>query len=116
VMYVVGQGLALEANLRGVAKGTVKASYATSMAKRVAATKANLARVAAVATIPEVEEMLAAAGGVALKLNNEAALLAAADRVGLATRGFAAAHDGSDLTALDAILADLPPPKGNAFE
>jgi len=116
VMYVVGQGLALEANLRGVAKGTAKARYATSMAKRVAAAKKNLARVAAAATIPEVEEMLAAAGGVALKLNNEAALLAAADSVGLATRGFAAAHDGSDLTALDAILAELPPPKGNVFE
>ena len=116
VLYVVGQGLALEANLRGTAKATEKARYATSMAKRVAAARESLARVAALAKIPEVDAMLAAAGGVALKLNNEPALVAAAERVGEATRRFAAAHDGSDLAALDAILAELPPPKGKVFE
>jgi hypothetical protein len=116
VMYVVGQGLALEANLRGVAKGTTKDRFATSMAKRVAAAKENLSRVAAAVKFPEVEAMLAAAGGVALKLNNEAALVAAADRVGQATRSFATSNDGSKLAALDAILAELPPPKGKVFE
>jgi len=115
VMYVVGQGLALEANLRGVAKGTTKADYAVSMAKRVAAAKENLAKVSSAVKTPEVAAMLAAANGVALKLNNEAALVAAADQVGRATRDFARAHDGNDLAALDAILAQLPPPKGKVF-
>jgi hypothetical protein len=116
VLYVLGQGLALEANLRGVARGTEKARYATSMAKRVAAAKESLADVLAAAKIPEVEAMLAAAGGVALKLDNQAALTAAAERVGEAARRFAASHDGKGLAALDPLVAATPPPKGKVFE
>jgi hypothetical protein len=116
VLYVLGQALALEANLRGVAKGTEKARYATSMAKRVAAAKESLAAILAAAKIPEVEAMLSAAGGVALKLDNQAALTAAADRVGDAARRFAGREDGAGLAALDALVQAAPPPKGKVFE
>jgi hypothetical protein len=116
VLYVLGQGLALEANLRGVAEATEKARYATAMARRVADTRKTLERIQQAMPITEVQEMLTAARSAALKLGNRAPLLAAADKVHEASRRFLAAHDGTDLGSLDPLLEELPAPKGEALE
>jgi hypothetical protein len=116
VLYVLGQALALEANLRGVAEATEKARYAAAMARRVADTRQTLERILQAMPIPEVQEMLSAARSAALKLDNRGPLLGAADRVAEATRRFLAAHDGADLAALDGLLEELPAPKGEVFQ
>lgn len=114
VMYVVGQGLALESNLRGVAKATEKDVYATAMARRVAQAQANLKKIEAGAHIAEVAEMLAATEKVELKLKNEAALTKAADQVAAAVKKFALGADGGKLGALDPLLPDTSQTKGKA--
>jgi hypothetical protein len=114
LLYVIGQGLALETNLRDLALATEKAPFAVSMAKRAAAAIGNLKKIDEAVKIPEVEEMLAAAQKVELKLNNQAALRAAADQVGAAVRKFAATHDGSKLAAIDPLIPDPSHYKGTA--
>jgi DNA-binding FrmR family transcriptional regulator len=112
VMYVVGQGLALEANLRGVSKATEKGNYATEMAKRVIAARENLKKINGLVRIPEVEEMIAVAEKAQLKLKNETELLKAADEVGKSVQKFAVASDGKKLAALDPLLPNRSQYKG----
>jgi DNA-binding FrmR family transcriptional regulator len=112
VMYVVGQGLALEANLRGVSKATEKGSYATEMAKRVVAARENLKKINGLVRIPEVEEMIAVAEKAQLKLKNESELVKAADEVGKSVQKFAVASDGKKLAALDSLLPNRSQYKG----
>ena len=112
VMYVVGQGLALEANLRGVSKATEKGSFATEMAKRVVAARENLKKINGLVRIPEVEEMIAVAEKAQLKLKNEAELVKAADQVAKTVQRFAVGSDGKKLAALDSLLPNRSQYKG----
>lgn len=104
MMYVAGRALDLEFGLRGVAKATAKDEYAVAMAKRAKAATQRLQQIADAVSIVEVDEMLAAAGQAKLKLNNEAALIEAADAVAAAARRFAEAHDGADFSAIDSLI------------
>lgn len=112
LMYVIGQGLALESNLRGVAKATEKAAYGTEMAKRVVAARDNLKKINGLMRIPEVEQMIAAAEKAQLKLNNEPELVKAADEVVKAVQRFAVNSDGKKLAALDPLLPSRSQYKG----
>jgi hypothetical protein len=112
IMYVVGQGLALEANLRGVSKATEKATFATEMAKRVVAARENLKKINGLVRIAEVEQMIATAEQAQLKLKNEAELIKAADEVVRAVQKFAANSDGKKLAALDPLLPNRNQYKG----
>ncbi len=108
VLYVLGQMAALETNLRDLSKATEKNTFAVQMAKRAAAARDNLKKITAAANVPEVDQMLAGAGGkVELKLNNQSALARAADEVGGTARRFAANADGGRLAAVDPLI---PPP------
>ena len=62
--------------------------------------------------MPDIDEILAIVGGAELKLNNEAALTAAADKVDAAVGKFAANYDGSALAALDQLLPSADAYKG----
>jgi Cytochrome c554 and c-prime len=116
VLYVVGQGLALETNLRDLALATEKAPFAVSMAKRAASAIDALKEIDEAAKIPEVQEMIEASPKAALKLNNQVALLAAADRVGAAVKKFAATNDGSKLGAVDPLIPNPSSYKGKVSE
>jgi hypothetical protein len=108
VLYVVGQMVALETNLRDLAKATEKNTYAVQMAKRAAAARDTLKKISDAVKVPEIDQTLAGnAGSVELKLNNQAALAKAADEAGAAARRFAATADGSRLAGVDPLL---PPP------
>jgi hypothetical protein len=108
VLYVLGQMVALETNLRDLAKATEKNTFAVQMAKRANAARESLKKINDAAKIPEVGQILSGPGGsVELKLNNQAALTKAADDVGATARRFSASADGSRLAAVDPLL---PPP------
>lgn len=104
MMYVVGQALDLEFALRGVAKATTKATYAKRMARRAKAAEKRIIKIAAAVSAPEIDVILAAAKEAKLKLNNEAQLSAAADKVAAAARKLAAGYDGSTFAGVDALL------------
>ena len=114
MMYVVGKALDLEYALRGVAKATQNKTYAKSMARRAKSAKEAMTAIAAAVKAPEVDAIVAAAGAAKLKLNNEAALSAAADKVASATQQLAANHDGSQFGGIDAMLPSADKYKGKA--
>ena len=112
MMYVVGRTLDLAFALRGVAKSTEKARYAVAMAKRAKEATGAVQKIADLVSVPEIDEILAIASEAELKLNNEAALTAAADKVDAAVGKFAANYDGSALAALDQLLPSADAYKG----
>ena len=112
VIYVLGRLLDLEHGLRGVAKATVKADYALAMAKRAQSAAKEVKAIADLAPVAEVKEVLDIAGSVQVKLNNEAELSAAADRVAGAARRFAQNNSGAELGAIDPLLPGVDKYKG----
>lgn len=112
MMYVVGQALDLEFALRGVAKATKKDTYAKRMAKRAKAAKKKIAAIAAAVKLPEIDAIVAAGGSAKLKLRNEAALTAAADKIAAAAKKIAANYDGSTLGGVDGLLPQAKDYKG----
>lgn len=116
VFFVVGTAVELEVSLRAVAVSTQKARYAVSMAKRAQAAKVRMTTIAGVLSVPEIDEIVAAASGAALKLNNEAELTAAADKIAAATRKLAANYDGSTWSAVDGMIPGEDKYKGSPVE
>jgi hypothetical protein len=107
MLYVVGRVVDLEYSLRGVAKGTEKAVFAVNMAKRVVAAKEKVKAIFAVLPKDELKDILAVADGVALKLNNEAAITEAANKISESAKKISSTYKGSDLAAVD---PQIPPP------
>lgn len=104
VMYIVGQALELENSLRNVGKATEKAKYAVTMAKRVKIAANKLTEINGKLNLPEIKQMLDAANGAQLKVNNEAELSAAAEKVAEANKKLAQAYDGTAFGAIDSFL------------
>jgi len=105
ILYVVGLAVELETALRAVGKATQKKTYAVSMAKRASAARKKLIKVAkALPEAPELLSIIKASKSAKLKLNNEAALNAAADKVGMATLSVVGKYDGSTFAAVDALI------------
>ena len=108
LFFVVGSAVELETVLAATGKATVKDTYAVSMAKRAKAAKERIAALAAaLPSVPELKTIAAVADGAGLRLNNEAELTAASQKVGEATKKLAASYDGKSWGAIDGML---PPP------
>ncbi len=119
LMFIVGRALHLEYSLRGVAKSTQKAKYAVTMAKRAAKIKKDLAAIQKIVNIPEIANMLSIAKSAKLKLNNETALLSAADKVGEEAKKLVKTYTGKEWKGLDKYIpkkfkgkAGVAPPPG----
>ncbi len=115
MLYVVGRVVDLEYSLRGLAKATAKAPYGVTMAKRVVAAKANLKKISEVLPKPEIQEIITIADGVALKLNNEAAITDAAEKISAAGKKIASTYKGADLAAVDSLIPPSSQYKGPVF-
>jgi hypothetical protein len=115
MLYVVARVVDLEYSLRGLAKATVKATYGVSMAKRVVAAKASLKKISDVLPKPEIQEIITIADGVALKLNNEAAIMDAAEKISAAGKKIASSFKGADLAAVDPLIPPSSQYKGPVF-
>jgi hypothetical protein len=104
LMYVIGNAVDLEYSLRGVAKATIKASYAVKMARRAQAAIHKLEKIQATRATPEVAAMIKAGDDARLRLNNEKELTAAADKVAKLAKKFQQRYNGSELAPLDALI------------
>lgn len=111
MMYIVGLAVELETALRAVGKATAKADYAVKMAKRAKRAQKRFDKVAAALSQAEIGAIAAAGKSAKLKLNNGAALNAAADKVAAATKKLAASQDGSAFGAIDGLI-----PKADKFK
>lgn len=115
MLYVVGRVVDLEYSLRGLAKATEKAAFGVAMAKRVAAAKENLKKIAEAVPKPEIQEVITIADGVALKLNNEAAIMDAAEKISAAGKKIGTSFKGADLAAVDPLIPPAGQYKGPVF-
>jgi hypothetical protein len=115
MLYVVGRIVDLEYSLRGLAKATAKATYGVSMAKRVVAAKDNLKKIAAAASKPEIQDIITIADTVALKLNNEAAITEAAEKISADGKKVASSYKGADFAAVDPLIPPSSQYKGPVF-
>lgn len=104
MMFLVGSAVELETSLRAVGKATTKAKYAVAMAKRAQAARKRMEAIAAAVSAPEIDEIVAAAKAAKLRLNNEAELTAAADKVADAAMRLSASYDGSTFAAVDSMI------------
>jgi hypothetical protein len=105
MMYVVGTAVELETSLRSVGKATERAAYAVAMARRAAAARTTMDGIAkALPSVPEAAEIAAAGNAPGLKLNNDAELSAAADKVAAATKRLSTKYDGSTFAGIDSML------------
>jgi Cytochrome c554 and c-prime len=115
MLYIIGKMLDLEYALRGVAKATEKKTYAVAMAKRVKRATAFLKKIDTTVDNDELTNILAVAQSVRIKLNNEAALLAAAEKVSMQASMFSEKYDGSEFSGVDALLPSRDKYKGSVF-
>lgn len=104
VLYVVGVMTDLEYSLRATAVATEKAAFGVASAQRAVRMKRRLIEIQAHLHDPRINIALDAVGTVELRLNNSAALLAAAEKIGRAAFVFAEQADGNALAAIDPFL------------
>jgi hypothetical protein len=115
LLYLVGLGVELETGLRAVARATVRKTYAFEMARRVDRARKQLAAAAKAApNVPEIAKVVELAHSAGLKLNNEAALTAAADGVSKLLATISETYDGSTMAGLDGLIPGQDKFKGTA--
>jgi len=116
MLFILGRVLDADYSLRAAAKATKDGPFATAMAQRVKTAIANLQKVQQATGSNELKEIIAAASSVETKINNGAALAAAAEKISGIARAFAAANDGSKFASVDALLPAPDKNKGKAFQ
>ncbi|MGI9412385.1 MAG: multiheme c-type cytochrome [Hyphomicrobiales bacterium] len=105
MMYIVGVAVELETALRAVGKATKKKTYAVKMAKRAAAARKRMAAVAkALPKVKQLRNIVKAGKSAKLKLKNDAALSAAADKVAKEILSLTAKYNGSKFAAIDKMI------------
>jgi hypothetical protein len=114
MLFIVGRLAELEASLIGVSKATTKDAYALKMATRAdAARKAVGALANLLPNAPELKAITDVGQGAALKLNNEAELVAAAGKVSELAQKFSGGYDGSGFAAIDQYIPGPDKYKGS---
>lgn len=105
VLYIAGLAVELETALRAVGVATKNKEYAFRMARRADTARKKIKVLAA--SIPEASEITAIAQlgfSAGLKLNNEAALSAAADGIAVKALALIEKYDGSTFSAVDPMI------------
>ncbi len=109
MMYIIGMVVEYETAIRAVGKATKKAEYAIKMAKRAARARKQLGLIAkALPKVPELKNILKIAKSAKLKLNSEAKLTKAADRIAVEATSLSVKYDGSKFAKVDSLI---PGPK-----
>lgn len=113
MMYVVGLAVELETALRAVGVATKRRAYAVKMALRADAARKKMAVIAkAVPGAPELSTIVKLSRTAGLKLNNNAALTAAAGKIAKQTLGLIAKYNGSTFGGIDSMLPAADKYKG----
>ncbi len=105
ILYVVGKAVDLEYSIRGMAASKETGGYVRAMNRRVRSVVNSLMAIQKRIAIKEVQDMLSLLGDVNIGPNNESALLDVAAKISKATKTFISKNNGSELTALDGVIA-----------
>jgi hypothetical protein len=115
MLYIVGRALDLEYGLRGMAGATQPGTSAESMTKRVATAQSKLKEIHEALKDSVTQQILDAAAGVELKINNSESLTQAAEKIALVTRKFSSGNDGASFAAIDPLLPHADQFKGKVY-
>lgn len=115
-LYLIGKMLEFEYALRGVAKATQSAEYAKAMATRAQRALAFLKKIDETVDDSYLSEIINVGGGAQLKLNNETALLQAAEQISTQAKGFSNSSDGANLQGVDALLPTPDKYRGEVYQ
>ena len=112
-MYIVGLAVELETALRAVGVATRRKTYAFKMARRADNARKKMAAVAKAAPgVQELADIVKWGHSAGLKLKNNAALSAAADKIVKETLRLVANYDGSTFAGVDALMPGADKYKG----
>lgn len=115
ILYVVGLAVDIEVALRSIAKANVRKLYAFKMAQRADNARKKLAQAAQAApNVAELAKIVQYSRSAGLKLNNSAALNAAADGVSTEIQNIVTKYDGTQLAAIDGLIPGPDAYKGRA--
>ncbi|MFY0613341.1 MAG: cytochrome c family protein [Hyphomicrobiaceae bacterium] len=105
MMYITGLAVELETALRAIGVATERKDYAILMAHRANDARNKIAKVAALLSkFPELGNLVRLSHSAGLKLNNKAALSAAADKVAAEALRIVAKYDGSRFQVIDKLI------------
>jgi hypothetical protein len=114
-LFVLGVILETEFGFRAVAQATEKAGFGVTLARRTDAARKLLEKIQALAPTPELAAIISVAQPTVLRLNNAAALSAAAEKISGLGREFAAKVTGEQLAGVDSLLPDATHYKGKPY-
>ena len=115
-LFVIGCILETEFCFRAVARATEKAVFGITQARRADAARQLLEKIQGLAPTPELAEIVAIAQATGLRLNNAAALMAAADKIAGLGRKLAGRINGAQLAGLDVLLPGPEHYKGKPYQ
>ena len=115
-LFVIGCILEVEFCFRAVAGATTRANFGVTQARRADAARQLLEKIQALAPTPELAEIVSIARATGLRLNNAAALLAAAEKIAGLGHTFAARVTGAQLAGIDALLPGPELYKGKPYQ
>lgn len=108
LLYIIGQGLALERAYRELAQSQAAGAYQKARVDRTKAAMENLRDIQKLISITPLQEMIQIAERLGpdadSKARNKAALLKAADEISALNRKIASSHTGAEFTAIDKLL------------
>jgi len=102
--YIMGQTLALEFSLRGLAGASSAGKYAKTMTERAKSAIANLQQINGKLSIPEITDVLSIAKQTELSYQQKEKLISAADKISALNQKFIDEHDGKAFKEIDAML------------
>jgi hypothetical protein len=105
-LFVIGLILEVEYGFRAVAQATERAPFGLTLARRTDAARKQLEKIQALAPTPELAELVTVAKATGLRLNNAAALNAAAEQIAALGRQFAEKVTGDQLATIDSLVPD----------
>jgi hypothetical protein len=111
-LFVIGLILEVEYGFRAVAQATERAPFGLTLARRTDAARKQLEKIQALAPTPELAALLPVAQATGLRLNNAAALNAAAEQMAALGRQFAEKVTGEQLAAIDRLVPDASQYRG----
>jgi len=114
-LYVLGVILETEYGFRAVARATERASFGLTLARRTDAARKLLEKIQALAPTSELAAIISVAQPAALRLNNAAELSAAAEKISVLGREFAAKVTGEQLAGMDALVPPAAQYRGKPY-
>jgi Zn finger protein HypA/HybF involved in hydrogenase expression len=111
-LFVLGLILEVEYGLRAVARASERGAFGLTIARRTDAARRQLEAIQSLAPTAELGAIVPVAQGAALRLNNAAALAAAADKISALGRQFAEHVTGEQLAGIDQLVPDATQYRG----